>query len=56
MTGLNRRARAASGQPGTPSDDRERRTAGATETRLRAVAGEAYTDWDAVYRAMRRVD
>ena len=61
MRGPTRRALAASGQ-GTPSDRRSPRTADAPgaqggpggrlppEKRLRAVVGEVYTDWDAVYR------
>lgn len=51
MTRPVRRPLAASSEPGTPSADRGPRTAGAPAARLRAVTGEVYPDWDAVYRA-----
>jgi RNA polymerase sigma-70 factor (ECF subfamily) len=50
MIGSARRALAASRKPGTPSADHEPQTAGAPAARLRAVVGEMYPDWDAVYR------
>jgi RNA polymerase sigma factor (sigma-70 family) len=51
MTRPVRRALAASREAGTPPADRGPGTTGAAAARLRAVAGEVYPDWDAVYRA-----
>ncbi len=50
MTGSVRRAAAASRGPGAPSTGQEPPAVSSRAARLRAVAGEMYSDWDAVYR------